>query len=133
MNKDFLLNCFNNPKEINILDIYSCTIRYSRDYSLGGFYKIESDSNIYIGKSKDFMGRLKQHTFKSSNKTRIDKDLKINLEYYKYYLILDYKSQSINFSNRKLETILEQTFIKLANSSNKNILNDRVYGHISII
>ena len=118
-------------KEILIDEILSHKIKPNKDYSRGGFYLIKNVSNnkCYIGKSINYKSRLKQHLFNSNNKTLIDKELKLNINNFKFYLISEYKEFGINFFNRKLETLIEQKYIKEFNTINPNGYNLRTYGH----
>jgi len=49
------------------------------------------------------------------------------------YLLVRYKDVNINFHTRKLETIIEQTFISIAAENNCELLNERTYGHLQIV
>lgn len=124
--------CFENPEKIKPNHIYSYKIRKSRDYSKGGFYMIVNriTKMIYIGKSIDYMARLKQHLYQSSNKTLIDKNLKKNPELFDFFLLAKYEDIGINFFNRKLETIIEHRFIGIANSIYPKGYNNTYYGHL---
>lgn len=124
---------FENPEIITLEDILSYTFKRVNNYEKGGFYMIESYQNIYIGRSKDFMYRLRQHTYKSTVKTKVDIELNKSIGEYKFYLLANYKAFSIDFFNRKLETIIEQTFIAIALNKGKNILNDKIHGHLQVI
>ena len=119
--------------EINIEDISSYKIKYRKGYSLGGFYLIVNMLNNkgYIGKSMDYMARLKQHTYKSSNKTEIDKAInEFGIYNFKYYLLDDYIRLDINHFNRKLETIYEHRFITKFKTFYPLGYNIRHYGHL---
>lgn len=131
IDRSWLNSKFHRAKEINISDVLKHK-HLSGDYSKGGFYLIKTDAGSYIGKSMDYLNRLKQHIYKSSHRTDIDRVLNSITEY-KLYLILDYKSVGINFFNRRLETIIEQTFIAIALNEKHKLLNKTVYGHLQII
>lgn len=66
----------------------------------------------YIGKSIDYLARLKQHLYNSNNKTLIDKELKKDVSIFKFYLLHHYSEFKINFFNRNLETKIEHELIK---------------------
>lgn len=123
-------------KKINLNDIlnYKCKLPYKSkdDYSKGGFYIIKhiKYEKSYIGKSIDYMARLKQHTYNSNKKTIIDIALKTNINDFEFYLIYDYQFFKINFFNRKLETIIEQHLIKEYKTYSPFGYNVRYYGHI---
>ncbi|MFL1896830.1 GIY-YIG nuclease family protein [Aquimarina sp. 2-A2] len=124
--------CFENPEEITLQDILSHKIRQQRNYLKGGFYLIKNTKNgkCYVGKSKDYMSRLKQHIYKSSSKTKIDKSLNEDPKAFKFYLLANYKDIGINFFNRKLETIIEHIFITVAKSFYPEGYNNIHYGHL---
>mgnify|MGYP003534834571 FL=1 len=84
----------------------------------------------YIGKSIDYLARLKQHLYKSSSKNPIDSELKINLNDFKFYLLGRYVDYDINFFNRKLEIIIEHKFIKTHQSYYPSGYNISYYEHI---
>jgi predicted GIY-YIG superfamily endonuclease len=52
--------------EINIENILSYKIKQVKDFNKGGFYLILNTrtNKKYIGKSIDYLGRLKQHLYK---------------------------------------------------------------------
>lgn len=119
--------------EININDIISYKVKYRRGYSLGGFYLIVNmlNNKAYIGKSMDYMARLKQHTYKSNNRTEIDKAInEFGINSFKYYLLDDYVRLDINHFNRKLETIYEHRFITFHKTFHPHGYNQRYYGHL---
>lgn len=126
---DFMRSSF----EINIDSILSYKIRYRDGYSLGGFYMITDLKNnkSYIGKSTDYMARLKQHTFPSSNKTEIDRAIKqFGINNFKFFLIHTYTELGINFFNRKMETVYEHRLITNYKTFTPYGYNNRHYGHI---
>ena len=124
--------CFENPEKIKPNLILSYKISPNKDYSRGGFYMIINrvTKMIYIGKSIDYMARLKQHLYLSSNKTLIDKELNYNPDLFDFYLLAKYEDIGINFFNRKLETVIEHRFIGKANSLYPNGYNNTYYGHL---
>lgn len=119
-------------KEISINNILSYKIKKSNDYSKGGFYLILNTENNkkYIGKSIDYLARLKQHLHKSNNRTLIDIELKKGINNYKFYLIHSYNEFNINFFNRNKTTIIEQKLIKEIKSYYPNGFNIAYYEHI---
>ena len=119
-------------KEILLNDILKHKIKPNKSYKYGGFYLIKNVENnmCYIGKSINYMSRLKQHIYKSNDKTIIDRELNINIDNFRFYLISDYYENKINFFNRKLETLIEQKYISEFNTIYPNGYNIRVYGHI---
>jgi hypothetical protein len=123
---------FNNPSKITLEDVYKSKSLPLKDYSNGGFYLIDTEFGLYIGKSIDYMFRLKTHLRKSTNKILIDRVLN-NCNSIDVYLLLKYSDVNVNFYTRKLETIIEQTFISIASKHNYNLLNDRIYGHLQIV
>jgi len=124
--------CFENIEEITLDSILKTKIVRRRNYNDGGFYMIINLSNntYYIGKSKDYMSRLKQHLYNSSKTTNIDIALKNKDFNFKYFLLAKYTDIGINFFNRKLETIIEHRFISLLKSKGLLIYNKSHYGHI---
>lgn len=124
--------CFENTEEITLDSILKTKIVYRRDYNNGGFYMIINQSNntYYVGKSKDYIARLKQHLYDSSKKTNIDIALKNKDFNFKYFLLARYTDIGINFFNRKLETIIEHRFISLLKNKGLLIYNKSHYGHI---
>lgn len=125
--------CFENPEKINQNHISEYKIKNKQNYNKGGFYLITSCDKIYIGKSIDYMARLKSHLYPSNNKTKIDIELNKCSNEFEFYLLAKYSEIGINFFNRKLETIIEQTFIQIALNTGKELLNERIYGHLQII
>jgi len=125
--------CFENKRLIDLKDIASHKQITDGTYTRGGFYMISSIDSAYVGKSIDYMKRLKSHTYPSSNKIRIDKELNGNINDFNFYLLLDYNSCGINFFTRHMEVIIEQTFIDIAKRNYNTLLNDKIYGHLQII
>ena len=119
---------------INYLDIISYKIKPYSGYSNGGWYMIvnKETKQSYIGKSQDYMARLKQHTYKSTNKMLIDIEINNNINIFEYFLLLRYDEIGIDFKNRKYETIIEQTLIKKYNTIYPQGYNVRTYEHIRI-
>jgi hypothetical protein len=119
-----------NAKQISIDSILSSK-PLKKDYSNGGFYLIIGDENdFYIGKSIDYMYRLKVHSYKSSDKLNIDKKLNDGFDLFNFYLILTYNEIGINFFNRKLETVIEHRLISEAKKIFTKTYNKQHYGHI---
>lgn len=118
--------------EIPLIDILNHKIKYNRNYLFGGFYMIENRINgkKYIGKSINYMSRLKQHTYKSKSKTIIDLELKEDLNNFRFYLISTYVELNINFFNRNKETEVEQSLITENKTNYPNGYNVRYYGWI---
>lgn len=129
---DFFNLCFNSFEQIEINSIKTYKIKTQKDYLKGGFYMIKNKKNqkCYIGKSIDYMARLKQHTYNSNNKLIIDKELKKSLDDFDFFLLIKYKDVGINFFNRKLETIIEHRLINIKNSIIPFGYNNRHYGYI---
>lgn len=124
--------CFENPEKISPKEIQSCNGRKSRSYIEGGFYMIKNTVNgkIYVGKSMNYLARLKEHQYPSSNKSLIDIDINNKDMKFEYFLLAKYKDLGINFFNRELETIIEHRFITIAGSTNPHGYNRRHYGHL---
>jgi len=122
----------NNMIEINIENILSYKIKQVKDFNKGGFYLILNTrtNKKYIGKSIDYLGRLKQHLYKSNNRTLIDIELKKSISDYKFYLLHSYNDFDINFFNRNKSTIIEQKLIKEKKSYYPNGFNVAYYEHI---
>jgi hypothetical protein len=118
--------------EINIDNILSYKIKQVKDYNKGGFYLILNTrtNKKYIGKSIDYLSRLKQHLYKSNNRTLIDIELKKSISDYKFYLLHTYNDFDINFFNRNKSTIIEQKLIKEKKSYYPNGFNVAYYEHI---
>jgi hypothetical protein len=132
LSREWFEFCFENPEKIDLNFIKRYKYKPSNDYSKGGFYLIKTSKGIYIGKSINYINRIKQHLYNSSNKIDIDKILNTNT-YIESYLLLGYNAVGINYHTRKLETIIEQTFISIAINKNIKILNKRIYGHLQIV
>lgn len=84
------------------------------DYSFGGWYLIENTkTNMkYIGKSIDFMHRLKQHLKMKNPKMLIDNEInRYGHDSFKFYLIKHYNEVGVNFFNRKIECEIENKMI----------------------
>ena len=120
--------------EIKLNEIKSYKVKRANDYSKGGFYLIiDIETNKkYIGKSIDYLSRLKQHLYKSSNKTLIDLELKKDISKFRFYLLHKYSEFNINFFNRKLETIIEQKLIKENQTYSPKGFNNTYYEYIRI-
>ena len=118
--------------EIPLEEILNHKIKDNRNYLFGGFYMIENKINgkKYIGKSINYMSRLKQHTYFSKSKTLIDLELNKDLNSFKFYLISTYVDLEINFFNRRKETEIEQGLITKNNANYPNGYNIRYYGWI---
>ena len=102
---------------IEIGDIlnYKSKKKSHSDYNHGGWYLILNKLNNkrYIGKSIEYMFRLKQHLNLKNPKTVIDKEIKIiGYENFEFYLLNHYNEYNINFFNRKLEVKIENELIK---------------------
>jgi kynurenine formamidase len=119
-------------KEIFIEDIkkYKPQKKSHSDYSYGGWYLILNtlSKKEYVGKSIEYMFRLKQHINCSTPKTLIDKDIKlIGVDFFKFYLIKEYSEYDVNFFNRKIEGKIEQMLIKERNSNHPIGYNVKFY------
>lgn len=125
-------------KEIKYNDIitYNSKRINCGDYSFGGFYLItdNENNNLYVGKSIDVMLRLKNHIYnaKRQNGLNIDLHLSNKPELFKYFIIESYINLKINFFNRKLETIYENTFINKFDTICPKGLNYKYYDNLRI-
>ncbi len=124
-------------KEIFIDDILKYRqIRSSHsDYRFGGWYLIVNTKNnkSYVGKSIEYMARLKQHLKIKNPKTIIDNQIKDNgINSFRFFLIKKYSEMNIHFHNRKLETIIEHTYINKLNTNYPNGYNIAYYEHLSV-
>ena len=120
-------------RKIEIQEIVNYKIKYRIGYSLGGFYLIRNPLNgkCYIGKSMDYMARIKQHTYPSNNKLVIDKELNLyGWENFEYFVLDNYVRLDINHYTRKLETIYEHRFITFHKTFHPHGYNQRHYGHL---
>ena len=126
------MNLTINIETIGIESIISYKIKPLRDYNKGGFYLIRNKINnkCYVGKSVDYMARLKQHTFKSSSKSDIDRALNLGLHNFEYYILGKYKDIGISYFNKKAETKIEHLLIEMFKSMQPNGYNNRYYGHL---
>lgn len=93
----------------------------------------DDTNEFYIGKSIDYMGRLKSHLRDSNNDLEVDKTLTNRKGNCSLYLLMSYSNTNLNFFNRKYETIIEQTFINIAMQKQISTLNKKIYGHLQII
>ena len=100
-------------QEVFLSDILVYKIKPIKGYYLGGFYMIENTQNglKYVGRSIDYMARLKQHIKIHKPKTLIDIALKSDLHQFKFYLISTYNKHSIDFFTRNLATKIENNLI----------------------
>lgn len=132
LSKKWFNHAFENPEEISISDINNFKCKTNKDYTLGGIYMIvNKNKNIcYIGKSINYMLRLKQHIYPSSNKTNIDIALNEGVDLFDFYVLSKYVDTGINFFNRKYESILEHRFISTALEYNYSIYNTIHYGYL---
>jgi len=126
--------CFYGMKEISINDIVSYKVKNNnRGYGKGGFYMIECSINgmRYIGKSIDYMSRLKQHTYPSQRKTAIDRAInEYGIGSFKFYLLAEYSEFNINFYTRSLETVIENRLIGRFRTVSPYGYNIVHYGHL---
>lgn len=130
--KENISELFDNKILLSIDKIINHKIKSNRDYSNGGFYMIVNTkiNTCYIGKSINFLSRLKTHLYKSHNKTVIDLALKDNINDFEFYLLATYKELGINFFNRKFEIIYEHRFISESLRKGYNTYNSVHYGHL---
>lgn len=114
----------------DILNYKYCYPKYADN--LGGIYLIENTNNNkkYIGKSIDYMYRLKTHLFPSSNKSNIDIELNLNKYEFTFHLIFNYKELGINFFNRTKSTIVEQLIISKLKTYIPYGYNSAHYGYL---
>lgn len=103
-------------KEIKLNEIltYKSVRKKHYDYSFGGWYLIENTTTNmkYVGKSIDFMHRLKQHLKMKNPKILIDAEInKFGAESFKFFLIKHYNEVGVNFFNRSIEHELENKLI----------------------
>lgn len=118
-------------REIPIEDILNYKIVRVVGYTKGGFYLIHNHvTNMgYVGKSTDYMGRLKYHTYKCS-RLYVDIELKKNIGDFRFYLLYDYNELGINFFTRKLESIVEHRLITRHNTAYPNGFNIKHYANL---
>lgn len=118
--------------EIHLNTIITYKVKKPKDYSKGGFYLIldTKTNKKYIGKSIDYLARLKQHLYTSNKSTLIDKELKKDVTIFKFYLIHKYSEFNIDFFNRKLETKIEHKLIKENQTYYPNGFNIAYYEYI---
>jgi predicted GIY-YIG superfamily endonuclease len=119
-------------QEVFLSDILVYKIKPIKGYSLGGFYLIENTQNgfKYVGRSIDYMARLKQHIKIHKPKTLIDIALKSDLHKFKFYLISTYNEHSIDFFTRKSATTIEHNLISKYDTFNPKGYNNVYYGHL---
>lgn len=89
------------------------------DYTYGGWYLIKCicSGKMYIGKSIEYMSRLRQHIKIKNPKINIDKEIKENgIDNFKFYLVLEYSFFDVTFSNRKIEQKIEHRLISFFNT-----------------
>mgnify|MGYP003462550266 CR=1 FL=1 len=121
--------------EISIIDILSYKkVKYNKCYTYGGVYMIYDTVNnkYYIGKSIDYMHRLKDHYYNSLRNSGllIDKTMHNRIDEFRFYLLSAYTELKINFFNRKQEIVLEQSFINTYQSFFPKGYNILHYGHL---
>jgi len=120
--------------KINVEDI----IIYRRkrvnhsDYRYGGWYLIynRKTNRGYVGKSIEYMFRLRQHLLIKNPKTLIDIELKANPDDFDYFLIDSYANKEINFFNRENEMIIESALIGKFKTNFPLGYNNRHYEHV---
>ena len=84
------------------------------DYTYGGWYAIKDLTNnkMYIGKSIDYMFRIRQHIKIKNPKTCIDSTIKEKgVNNFKFFLIYKYSKYNVNFFNRFIEQKVEHRLI----------------------
>lgn len=123
---------FAKIRKIYHQDIISSRASKRGDYNKGGFYMIlnKRDGIVYIGKSVNYLFRIRQHLRPSVNKSVIDFLLKNENIKFEFYLLMDYKELGINYNNRKLEVIIEDRLITLAKEKFNGVYNIKHYGHL---
>lgn len=119
-------------KEIQLNEILTFkSIRKSHsDYRYGGWYLIENIVNgkRYIGKSIDYMVRLRQHLFVKNPKTLIDTEISIHgVDSFRFYVLMHYQEVGVNFFNRKIEHKIENDLIINMNTKHPYGYNMRFY------
>ena len=103
--------------EINLNDIisYKQKKKSHSDYTYGGWYMILDKNNNnkkYVGKSIEYMFRLRQHLNVNNPKTLIDVIIKDKgVSNFSFYLLKSYKELNVNFFNRKIEYKVEKQLI----------------------
>ena len=103
------------------------------DYSYGGFYLItDYDMKpIYVGKSIDYMLRLKNHlTNAKSNRGIVVDNIISSMSNARYFLIESYNNLGINFFTRSLEVYYENKYINKFNTFTPNGYNFTYYGNL---
>lgn len=103
--------------EISLTDImsYKQKKKSHSDYTFGGWYMIldKNNNKKYIGKSIEYMFRLRQHVNIKNPKTLIDDIIKDKgSNNFSFYLLKNYKEFNVNFFNRKIEYKIEKQLIK---------------------
>lgn len=108
----------------------------SRGYLDGGFYMIKNIKSdmIYIGKSRDYIFRIKEHILLSKRNSGIfvDKSMYGKLEDFEFYLIAKYLDLGINFFNRKLEFEIERQLVINYSCSFPRGYNKTYYEHLPV-
>lgn len=103
--------------EVYLNDIISYTVKNRRygDYSMGAFYLItdENKKPLYVGKAICLMERLKSHYYylKRDKGLAVDRYMYLHQDRIRFFIIDTYKNIGIDFFNRKLESIIEHTYI----------------------
>ena len=118
---------YNKMEKIDIETIlkYNIKRRSKGDYTKGGFYLITdiNNKNLYVGKSKDVILRLKDHIYNAKNK----KGLLIDR-----YIIDKYINYGIDFFSKNLDNVIEHKFIKDFNTYYPNGLNKTFYEQLRV-
>lgn len=106
----------------------------NRCYTYGGIYLIYDTLNnkYYVGKSIEYMQRLKSHYNNSLRNSGIyiDKCMHNRLNDFKFYILATYKELKINFFNRYEEIITENAFINTYQSLYPKGYNKTYYGYL---
>lgn len=129
---------YNKMEKIDIETIlkYNIKRRSKGDYTKGGFYLITdiNNKNLYVGKSKDVILRLKDHIYNAKNKKGllIDRYISDNVYNYNFYIIDKYINYGIDFFSKNLDNVIEHKFIKDFNTYYPNGLNKTFYEQLRV-
>ena len=122
--------------EIDVILKYNIKKWSKGDYTKGGFYLItdNNNNNLYVGKSKDVLLRLKNHIYNARNNKGllIDKIIGQNVNDFNFYIIDTYVNLGINFFSKNLDNVFEHKFIREFNTYYPNGFNKTYYEQLRI-
>lgn len=109
---------------------YPLSYSYKVNNDIGCFYMIKNinSGRIYIGQTKAFYSRMRNHIHNSrlQKGIYIDREMYNDLDNFRFYILITFEEKNINFFTRKQITIIEQGLIVKYNSQKPNGYNEHI-------